>query len=120
MSQTTSAYADPGVKPFLCPGITVETKLMNQYRLASPVHPGVQGAAVCNKAGQVELFTVGTDGSVSNFFPDSTSDTGYRQAPTGLNGQVVAAGVDNDGNVVAFAGSNAALNYVVKKPGETT
>ena len=29
MSQTTSAYADPGVQPYSGTGITVETKLMN-------------------------------------------------------------------------------------------
>ena len=119
MSQTTSADSDPGVTPYSGTGITVETKLMHQYRLASPVHPERQGAAVCNKAGQVELFTAGSDGTVWNFYPDPTSDTGYRQVPTGLTGRVVAAGADKDGNIVVFTGSKGAVDYVSKKPGDT-
>ncbi len=124
MSQTTSAYADPGVQPYQSPGITVETKLMKQFRLASPVHSGSQGAAVCNQAGQVELFTVGTDGRVWNFYPDPSSDTGYRRADTGMTSQmgdaILAAGVDHDGSVVVFAkAAPDVLHYRVKKPDGT-
>ena len=124
MSQTTSAYADPGVQPYQSPGITVETKLMKQFRFASPVHSGSQGAAVCNKAGQVELFTAGTDGTVWNYYPDPSSDTGYRRADTGLKSTlpfaVFAAGVDQDGSVVVFARATpAVLHYRVKKPDGT-
>ena len=47
MSQTTSAYADPKPKPFDGSGVTVETKLMKQFRLAWPVHGGNPG---CGRA----------------------------------------------------------------------
>jgi hypothetical protein len=120
MSQTTSTHSEPGVKPYKGIGIRMETKLMKQYREASPVNHGIQGAAVRNKDGQVELFTVGTDETVWNFYPDPTSDTSYRRADTGLKGDSVAAGVDHGGSIVVLAISRygnrmgRAINYVLK------
>jgi hypothetical protein len=92
----------------------METKLMKQYREASPVNHGIQGAAVRNKDGQVELFTIGTDQTVWNFYPDSTSATGYRRADTELKGDFVAAGVDHGGSIVVLARSGNGVNFAVK------
>ena len=78
----------------------------------------IQAAAVRNKDGQVELFTVGTDNAVWNFSPDPTSDTGYRQERIGLTGSVIAAGLGPGGSIVVLAGrgwAGAAVNYMVKK-----
>jgi len=86
MSQTNSTHTESEVKPYKGTGIRMETKLMKQYREATPVNHGIQGAAVRNKDGQVELFTVGSDQTVWNFYPDPTSDTGFRRADTGLKG----------------------------------
>ena len=69
MSQTNSTHSESEVKPYKGTGIRMETKLMKQYREASPVNHGIQGAAVRNKVGQtvrnkvgqIEMFTVGTD-----------------------------------------------------------
>jgi len=36
-----------------------------------------QTVMVCNSQGGEEAFTVGPDGCVWNFFPDSASDSGY-------------------------------------------
>jgi hypothetical protein len=102
----------------------METKLMKQYREASPVNHGIQGAAVRNKAGQVELFTVGTDHTVWNFYPDPTSDTGYRRTDTGLKGDFIAAGLDHGGSIVLLARSvngndvNYAVKYLVNGKGK--
>lgn len=112
MTETGSETAPP--KPYKGHGITMETKLMKQYRMASTVDHGKQGAAVRNKDGQIELFTIGTDGTVWNFYPDPTSDTGYRQADTGLKGDFIAAGVDHGGSIVVLARSGNGVNYVVK------
>jgi hypothetical protein len=126
MSQTTSTSAASEVAPYTGPGITMETKLMKQYRLASPVDAGSEGVAVRNKDGQIELFTVGTDGTVWNFYPDSSSDTGYRKVKTGLKaravaiGARVAAGLDHDGSIVAFVRGpkySGDLTYATKRKG---
>jgi hypothetical protein len=114
MSQTTSTQSGPGVNPYKGTGIRMETKLMKQYREASPVNHGIQGAAVRNSDGQVELFTVGTDQRVWNFYPDPTSDTGYRRADTGLKGDFIAAGLDHGGSIVLLARSGGGVNYAVK------
>lgn len=108
MSQSSSTPALPSVNPYTGPGITLETKLMHQYRLASPVDTGIEGVAIRNADGQVELFTVGTDGTVWNFSPTAGSDTGYIAVKTGLQarkatmGGRIAAGLDHDGSIVAF------------------
>jgi hypothetical protein len=125
MSQATSTPASPEVTPYTGPGITMETKLMKQYRLASPVDAGSEGVAVRNANGQVELFTVATDGAVWNVYPDSSSDTGYRKAKTGLIarpvdvGARIAAGLDHDGSIVVFArtGRLHGVSYATKRKG---
>jgi hypothetical protein len=109
----------PPVNTAAGPQLVTETKFMQQYRIASAAHGGGDIASVRNGAGQVEVFTVGTDGSVWNFYPDPSSDTGYSSVKTGLQASNVAAGVDNDGNIVVFASSNVVLNYVVEVPGQT-
>src|SRR5262249_43295584 len=132
MSQTAEMNAAPAANPYLGPGITLETKLMKQYRMASLVNAGGQGIAVGNKDGQVELFTLGTKGIVWNISPDRSSDTGYRRKNTGLKVEgdamrlgrgAIAAGMDHDGKIVVFALSGLGrhglidgLNYTVKNP----
>jgi hypothetical protein len=122
MSQTNNTHTESGVKPYRGTGIRMETKLMQQFREATPVNHGIQGAAVRNKAGQVELFTVGSDQRVWNFYPDPTSDTGYRRADTGLKGDFIAAGLDHGGSIVLLArfgdGVNYAVKYMVKGKGK--
>lgn len=108
MSTSSNTHELPSLSPYTGPGITLETKLMHQYRLASPVDTGIEGVAVRNADGQVELFTVGTDGTVWNFSPAEGSDTGYLAVKTGLHarkatmGGRIAAGLDHDGSIVAF------------------
>jgi hypothetical protein len=114
MSQTNSTHSESEVKPYKGTGIRMETKLMQQYLEATPVNHGIQGAAVRNSKGQVELFTVGSDKTVWNFYPDSSSSTHYRRADTGLKGDFIAAGLDHGGSIVLLARSGDGVNYAVK------
>ena len=104
----------PEIADTPAPQTVTETKFMQNYRVASPVNGGAEVAAVRNGTGDVELFTIGSDGTVWNFYPDPTSDTGYRGVSTGLQGATVSAGVDNNGDIVVFAGSGLQLFYVVE------
>ena len=104
----------PEIADTPAPQTVTETKFMQNYRVASPVNGGAEVAAVRNGTGDVELFTIGSDGTVWNFYPDPTSDTGYSGVSTGLQGATVSAGVDNNGDIVVFAGSGLQLFYVVE------
>lgn len=119
MLQTTRTDEGPRANPYTGPGITMETKLMKQFRLASPVSAGQAGVAVCNKSGQMELFTIGTDSKIWNYYPDPTSGTGHRPKSTGMSGFALAAGMDHDGTIVVFtssvSGETVAFSYTVKR-----
>jgi len=124
MSQTTSTQADSAPPPYLGPGITVETKLMKQYRLSEPVPAGKAGVAVTNRNGQVELFTIGANNTIWNIYPDPSSDTGYRSVDTHVHSSgPLGAGLDSDGTIVVFgcppwgsAPFPISLIYAVKGP----
>jgi hypothetical protein len=64
--------------------LNTETKFMHQYRIAAAAHGKGKIMAVRNSIGQVEIFTVGTNGTVWNYYPDPSSPTGYSQTETGL------------------------------------
>ncbi|MFX1765670.1 hypothetical protein PWP93_24365 [Paraburkholderia sp. A1RI-2L] len=96
------------------PRLETETKFMQQYRIAAAVHGGGDIVAIRNGNGRVEAFTVGTDGTVWNFFPDPASDTGYSAISTGLAARWVVAGLNSAGRIVLFAANNLNLNYVVE------
>lgn len=96
------------------PQITVETKFNQGYRTASAVNGGGEIVSVCNRSGQVELFTLGTDGNIWNFYPDPTSDTGYTGVCTALASSTFAATVDNSGNIVVFGAIGLQLFYVTE------
>lgn len=107
----SAAHLDTGTA---APRLETETKFMQQYRIAAAAHGGGDIVAVRNGKGQVEAFTVGTDGTVWNFFPDPQSDTGYSAMSTGLAARWVIAGLDAAGRIVLFASNNLKLNYVVE------
>jgi hypothetical protein len=104
----------PEIDGATAPQTVTETKFMQNYRVSSPVNGGAEVAAVRNSSGDVELFTIGSDGTVWNFYPDPTSDTGYSGVSMGVQGTTVSAGVDNNGDIVVFAGSGLQLFYVVE------
>jgi hypothetical protein len=99
--------------------LVTETKFMQQYRTASAAHGGGSVIAVKNAAGQIEIFTTGTDGSVWNFYPDPASSTGFRSIRTGLTvstGKPIAAGLNAMGFLVVFAVKGLTLNYAIESP----
>jgi len=102
------------------PVLITETKFMQQYRVGSAAHAGGDIAAIRNGNGDVEVFTTGTDGTIWNYYPDPTSDTGYSSMSTGMVGNSVAAGVDAGGHIVLFAGNNLVISYVAETGGTGT
>lgn len=99
--------------------VTVESKFMQNYRIAAAANAGSEVVSTANGQGAVELFSLGTDGKVWNFYPDPASDTGYNMADTGLTGSAIAAGLDAAGRLVVFAASGDRLAQVseVNQPG---
>ena len=115
---TAIAISDPSDASLLnghgLPYLQTETKFMQQYRIAAATHGGGDIVALRNGNGQVETFTVGTDGTVWNFYPDTNSETGYSSVSTGLAARWVVAGLNAAGKIVLFAANNLVLNYVVE------
>lgn len=103
-SNTRSGWSDwTSMFPAGTPAqISAQSKFMQNYRLASPVHPGSQVIAARN-GGAVELFTTADDGQIFNYYPDEASDTGYSGVATGLRSTVMAVGVRADGVMMVFA-----------------
>lgn len=100
--------------------VTVESKFMQNYRIGAAANAGSEVAAIANGAGAVELFTLGTDQKVWNFYPDAASATGYSMADTGLRGTAIAAGLNAAGRLVVFAAYGAQLGQVteINQPGQ--
>src|SRR3954469_6128466 len=102
------------------PQIAVDRKFMHDYRIASAVNGGGEITAVSNSSGQVELFTLGSDGTIWNFYPDPSSESGYQGVSTGMTGGAIAAGVDSKGRVVVFASNALEVNYIYETTGSIT
>jgi hypothetical protein len=100
--------------------VTVESKFMQNYLIGAAANAGSEVAAVANGLGAVELFTLGTDQKIWNFYPDPASGTGYSMADTGLSGSAIAAGLNTAGQMVVFAAYGAQLGQVteVNLPGQ--
>lgn len=94
---------------------TINTKLMQNYRLASKISPnGICG--IINEDGNIELFTIGSDNSVWNIYSDPYSDTGYNIQWTEFSGGsvAIASGRDNDGRMIVFSAIGNYLFYMYK------
>ena len=83
--------------------VTAASKLTESYRITSQVDGGKQLAAIANPKLGVELFTIGNDGTIWNFYPDPNSDTGYSSCDTGLKGTMLAVGLDANGRINLFS-----------------
>jgi hypothetical protein len=75
-----------------------------------------QTVMVCNSQGGEEAFTVGPDGCVWNFFPDSASDSGYNLVNLHMPTDALAVGHDDDGRMVVFSAAGMTLSYRVEQP----
>jgi hypothetical protein len=100
-------------KPSRAPALTTAGRVTKpDYRMGAigSVHAGM--VAIVNARGGRELFVVAADGRVVHFYPDASSDTGFRAAETGLSGAAIAAGLDARGRIVLFAARGLQLAWV--------
>jgi len=107
---------DVGVPSAPTVKLEVETALTHSYRVASAVNAGGTIEAVRNAAGDVELFTLGTDSTIWNFYPDPTSASGYRGVSTGIHATTFDVGRDAQGAVTLFFADGKSLSYVTEAP----
>lgn len=98
--------------------LQTETKFMQQYRTGSAAHGGGDLASIEGKSG-VEAFSIGTDQTVWNFYPETSGETRTGAVSTGLPASKVASGVDKSGKIVLFSANNLVLNYVIEQSGST-
>lgn len=96
--------------------VDVETRLMQNYRVASPVHSGAQTVPVRNRDGLIEFFTLSADGTVWCFEPDT--EAGYRGVNTGYPADVFNVAYDADGTLVLLFARGLELYYVTKRRGQ--
>jgi hypothetical protein len=98
---------------------------MKNYREASAVTGGSQIVAVRNPKGNIEVFTIGSDNTVWNIYPDQGSDTGYGCISTGMKAEVIAAhsvpkgyrggsGDINENCIIIFGASDISYSYAIK------
>ena len=76
--------------------ILVASKLMQYYRVFTPLSAGSMIQAVTDSSGQVELISKGNDGDLYNIWPNPYSDTGWSMTP--LNALAI-----NQGAVTSFS-----------------
>jgi hypothetical protein len=56
----------------------VASKLMQHYRVFTPLSAGTGIQSIADSAGNIELITLGNDGNLYNLWPDAGSDTGWQ------------------------------------------
>ena len=56
--------------------LLVSSKLMQHYRVFTPISAGKSIQAVTDGAGKIQLISLGNDGGLYNLWPDASSDTG--------------------------------------------
>lgn len=95
--------------------VTLSAKLLQNYLVGSLVDGGKDPVAVASAGGDIEMMAMDDGGNITSFYPDPTSDTGYRSTSTGLGGSVMAAAVAPTGQLVLLAGTDAGeLNQVLQ------
>jgi hypothetical protein len=86
------------------PHVLINSKLMQEYRIARPVSADKEIATVLNAGGQVQVFSIGNNGSVSNIHREADSDTGWTVTNMKFNARAthIAAGRNKDGSLAIF------------------
>lgn len=97
--------------------VTVESKFMQNFHVASPFNPGAGLCSVRNGSGDTEFFSIGSDQAVYNYHADPDSDTGYAAAPIGIFASAIAVALSASGAIVVFAVNGATLTMVTEQPG---
>ena len=96
--------------------VATETRFMEHFSVGTGVNPGWEILSATNRNGDVEVFTIGRDGLVHNYFPDPTSNTGYSTTSLG-SAQAIGVITNSDGNITVFLSFNLELHMVVQQPG---
>ena len=91
------------------PKVKVETKFMQNYRIGSSLNPGKQLLSVAKPNGDIELFTIGTDNYLWNYYPDKSSETGYsgERLIAAQPDSFASVGCDSEGRIVVFITSSS-------------
>ena len=103
--------------PNASPWLQVNARFMQNYVQQMPVTGYGEMAATTNGAGEIELFTIGSNGDVYNIYPDTASESGWSAVNMGFNATSLAAGRTPDGRMIVLGGDAQSLNYVVETPG---
>lgn len=98
----------------------VSSKLMEAYLDVTAIQQTSELVTVETAAGQVELFTIGSDGDVYNVRPSSSGDGSYEVIDTQLQATKLAAGLGPDGSRVVFGlQSNGGVMFTTSTDGMT-
>ena len=85
--------------------LLVASKLMQHYRVFTPISAAKNIQAIAGHAGNVEILTLGNDGGLYSLWPDQASDTGWQI--TSLNANEI-----NQGAVTSFAATQSAAGNI--------
>ncbi len=107
-----SALSSPPVAPI------VSSRLLENYLDVAAIDQ-TRALVVFEVAGQLELFTIGSDSSVYNLRPSSSGDGSYQVLDTNLVATQIAGGLDPSGNRVVF-GVNAGTVFFTSSSDGTT
>ena len=98
--------------------VAVESKFMQNFRVATAVNPGAGLASSRNGSGDTEFFSIGTDQAVHHYCADPASDTGYSSMPIGVFADTIGVTLDAAGAIVVFAACATTLTMVTEQPGQ--
>jgi hypothetical protein len=98
--------------------VAVESKFMQNFRVATAFNPGAGLASSRNGSGDTEFFSIGTDQAVYNYCADPASDTGYSSMPIGVFADTIGVTLDASGAIVVFAAGATTLTMVTEQPGQ--
>ena len=98
--------------------VAVESKFMQNFRVATAVNPGAGLASTRNGSGDTEFFSIGTDQAVHNYYADPASDTGYSPMPIGVFADTIGVTLNAAGAIVVFAAGATTLTMVTEQPGQ--
>ena len=96
-----------------------ESLLVEDVYLHSPISSDLDAAAVVDARGDLQIFTIGTDGHIYNLSADGSSDTGWRQQdlgpPNSNRPDLIAAGRTPDGHLVVCVADAADAMVCVRE-----
>lgn len=99
------SVADAQAVPSTSAQLTIQSSLMKGYRRATPAQAGKQVSVAQGADGNLQVFTIGSQGEVNNIFRDSKSDTGWSSVNLNLPVKATALATSNepDGTIVVVA-----------------